>query len=108
MDGGPVDVLITHDVPAGVTVTSKFDLPPDVRLKADRTRVLLREVVDFLAPPHVFCGHWHQRLSQEMIHLDGRITRVEVLDQEKSREGNAVLVWPGEAPMRVEPLIVRG
>lgn len=108
VDGGPVDVLLTHDAPAGVAIAEKFDLPIDVRRRADRTRTLLREVVDSLVPPHVFCGHWHQRRSQEIIHRDGQITRVDVLDKEKSRVGNAVLVWPGKAPLRVEPLVVRG
>ena len=38
MNGGPVDVLITHDVPAGVTVEPMFVLPAEIRTKADCTR----------------------------------------------------------------------
>jgi NAD(P)-dependent dehydrogenase (short-subunit alcohol dehydrogenase family) len=106
--GGPVDVLITHDAPAGVPLKSELRLPPDVVSRADRTRALLRDVVDVLAPPHVFCGHWHQRRIQELTHPDGRVSRVDVLDKEYSREGNAVLVWPGQAPLRIEPLFIRG
>jgi hypothetical protein len=45
---------------------------------------------------------------QELKHADGRMSRVYVLDKEYSREGNAVLVWPGEAPLRIEPLLIRG
>lgn len=107
MNGGPVDVLITHDVPAGVTVEPMFVLPAEIRTKADRTRDLLREVVDFLAPPNVFAGHWHQRRTERIVHPDGRSTRVDVLDKERSREGNAVLVWADEPALRVEPLIIR-
>lgn len=108
LNGGPVDVLITHDAPAGVDVKSKFELPPEVANRADRTRALLREVVDLLAPAHVFCGHWHQRRVQSLCHQDGSVTRVDVLDKEYSREGNAVLVWPGKSPLLIEPLSVRG
>ena len=108
LSGGPVDLLITHDAPAGVAVQSKFDLPPEMIERAGRTRALLREVVDTLAPPHVFCGHWHQRRVQTLCHHGGSVTRVDVLDKEYSREGNAALVWPGEPPLRIEPLSVRG
>jgi predicted phosphodiesterase len=106
--GGPVDVLITHDVPAGVPVRSGLDLPADIVEKADRTRFLLRDVVDKLAPPHLFSGHWHQKVTHELVHPDGRATRVDVLDMEGSRAGNGVLVWPGNPPLRVEPLFIGG
>jgi hypothetical protein len=106
--GGPIDLLVTHDVPIGVPLKSEFDLSPELIARADRTRVLLREVVDSLAPAHVFCGHWHQRRIQELTHPDGRISRVDVLGKEHSRGGNAVLVWPGETPLRIEPLFVSG
>jgi hypothetical protein len=104
--GGPVDVLITHDAPAGVPLKGDFALPPEIRSGAEQTRVLLRHVVDALAPAHVFCGHWHQRKIHEITHSDGRVSRVDVLNKENSREGNAVLVWPGETPLRVEPLLI--
>ena len=90
--GGPIDILITHDAPADVPLTSEFDLPPEIASRAERTRILLREVVDSLAPAHVFCGHWHQRRIHELEHPNGRISRVDVLDKEYSREGKAVLV----------------
>lgn len=104
--GGPVDVLLTHDAPAGVPVKSSFDLPRDLRVRAERTRALLRQVVDTLVPPQIFCGHWHQRLTSYLTHPDGRETRVDVLNMENSREGNAVLLWPGDLPLQVEPLVI--
>jgi hypothetical protein len=105
---GPVDILLTHDAPAGVPLKGDFVLPSDIYRQAEQTRVLLREVVDVLAPPHVFCGHWHQRRIHELVTPGGHISRVDVLNKEHSLEGNAVLVWPGEAPLRIEPLFIRG
>lgn len=105
---GSLHVLITHDAPAGVPLKADYELPPETSSRAEQTRVLLREVVDSLAPAHVFCGHWHQRQIHELAHPDGRISRIDVLNKEYSREGNAVLVWPGETPLRIEPLSIRG
>lgn len=107
IDGGHVDVLITHDAPAGVPLKSEFELPPELIARAERTRLLIRNVVDVVAPAHVFCGHWHQRRIHELVHPDGRISRVDVLNKEYSREGNAVLAWPGETALRIEPLSIR-
>jgi hypothetical protein len=106
--GGPVDILIFHDAPAGVPLKGDFKPPLAVRSRAEQTRVLLRQVVDTLAPPNVFCGHWHQRRIHELTHQDGRISRVDVLNKENSRGGNAVLVWRGNTPLRIEPLLIRG
>lgn len=106
--GGPIDILITHDAPGGVPLKGDFELPRELTARADLTRILLREVVDYLAPANVFCGHWHQRRIHELGHADGRVSRIDVLNKENSREGNAVLVWPGEAPLRIEPLSIRG
>lgn len=106
--GGELDVLITHDVPAGVPMKPGLNLTPEIIAQADRTRILLRETVDRLVPHHVFCGHWHQRVISEVEHPDGRVTRVDVLASEQSKAGNGVLVYPGEPPLRIEPLLIRG
>jgi hypothetical protein len=108
LEGGPVDVLITHDAPAGVPLKGDLALAADLKKRAERTRTLLREVVDELAPPQVFCGHWHQRRIHKLVHADGRLTRVDVLNMENSREGNGVLAWPGSTPLHIEPLTIRG
>ncbi|WP_426763062.1 metallophosphoesterase family protein [Pseudarthrobacter sp. 1G09] len=105
--GGPLDILISHDVPAGVPLTGDFQLSPELIEKADNTRVLLREVVDSLVVPHLFCGHWHQRRTHELAHPNGNVTRVDVLNKENSRHGNGVLVWPGQVPLRIDPLDIR-
>ena len=107
--GAPIDILIAHDAPWGVPVRSSMDLPAELVDQANQTRILIREVVDYMAPAYVFCGHWHQRVIHELNHPDGRVTRVDVLNMENSREGNAVLVWSGSSmPLRIEPLFVRG
>lgn len=105
--GSPLDILITHDAPAGVPLTGDFQLSTELTEKANQTRDLLREVVDALAVPHLFCGHWHQRLIHELSHSDGTVTRVDVLNMENSRHGNGVLVWPGQVPLRIDPLEIR-
>jgi len=106
--GGPLDILISHDAPAGVPLKGDFELPPELAARAEQTRHLIREVVDLLAPPHLFCGHWHQRRIHKLVNEEGSITRVDVLNREHSREGNAVLVSPGHPPLRIEPLLIRG
>jgi hypothetical protein len=106
IDGGPVDILITHDAPAGVPLGSSLDLRQNLRERADRTRTLLAGVVQELAPPLVVCGHWHTRKTSELVNPGG-VTRVDVLHMENSREGNGILVWPGD-PLRVEPLFIKG
>ncbi|NVM96118.1 metallophosphoesterase family protein [Arthrobacter wenxiniae] len=105
---GPLDILISHDAPAGVPLTGDFQLRPELAERADRTRLLLRQVVDSLAVPYVFCGHWHQRRIHELVHPDGRITRVDVLNMEKSPSGNGVLVWTGDSPLLIETLHIGG
>lgn len=105
--GGPLDILITHDAPAGVPLIGDFQLSTELIEKANKTRDLLREVVDALAVPQIFCGHWHQRRIHELNHSNGMVTRVDVLDMENSRHGNGVLVWPGKAPLRIDPLEIR-
>lgn len=103
--GGPVDILITHDVPASVPMKGDLELPADTIVRAEKTRILLDETVRQLRPPHLFAGHWHQRRIHELVHEDGSITRVDVLANELANLGNGVLVWPGESmPLRIEPL----
>ncbi len=106
--GGPVDILLTHDVPAGVQLRSGLRLPGDILALANVTRELLAQAVACARPAHVFSGHWHQRRIDEIMRPDGGTTRVDVLNMENSRDGNAVLVWPGGRPLRVEPLRIFG
>lgn len=54
MDGGPLDLLITYDAPAGVPIKGDFELRPEIAERANQTRELLRQVVDTLVVPHAF------------------------------------------------------
>lgn len=106
--GGPVDILLAHDVPAAVELQSKWDdLEADTIAQAQVSRDLLQNAVDALRPPNVFSGHWHIRRTEFIHHVSGEETRVDVMDMDGSREGNAVLVRPGER-LLIEPLIVGG
>lgn len=105
--GGPVDLLITHDVPAGVPLRGDFELSRELVDRANVTRTLLADVVQKLKPPHVVGGHWHQRVIHDFVRNDGEVTRVDVLAAEYSRAGNGILVWPLENPPRVEPLFIK-
>lgn len=106
--GGPVNVLLAHDVPAAVPMKSDMDLPINLLAKANRTRELLQTVVDELKPRYLFAGHWHQRVTHELLHATGERTRVEVLAHEYHRWGNAVLVQPGPLLLAIEPLHIKG
>lgn len=106
--GGPVDILLTHDAPQGVKVRIDSSLPSDVWVASLATRVRLRRAVDALEPSNVFAGHWHQRVVDMIEHTNGRQTRVDVLDMNSSRDGNAVLVWEGDRALRIEPLRIGG
>jgi hypothetical protein len=105
--GGPIDLLLTHDVPAAVPMLSALALPDGTIARAQVSRDLLQQPVEALRPPDVFSGHWHVRKTELIRHPNGDETRVDVLDMDGSRTGNAVLVWPGD-PLRIEPLMVGG
>jgi predicted phosphodiesterase len=75
----PLDVLITHDVPAGIDVETIFELPESSERESNIVRVLLRDAVRATEPKLVFSGHWHQRRTGLMPGIE---TRVHVLDKE--------------------------
>lgn len=106
VSGGSVDVLVSHDAPAGVPVKSTITLRSEILERANKTRMLLADVVRELEPPLLVCGHYHQRLIHELKHPGGGVTQVHVLDMENSRAGNGILVWPDT--LKVEPLFIKG
>lgn len=82
----PLDVLITHDVPAGIDVETTLRIPEATERESYIVRSLLRDAVRATQPKLVFSGHWHQRRTGLM---PGMETRVHVLDCEH-RNGNLV------------------
>ena len=60
VDGGQVDVLLTHDCPSGTSIPGLSDQwPPAALAHAIRHRKALREAVDQVAPTHLIHGHFH-------------------------------------------------
>ena len=59
----PLDVLVTHEVPAGVDLFRTFSLVPETAARAQVSQDLLAEAVERTAPEVVFSGHWHQRAT---------------------------------------------
>ncbi|MCC3299323.1 metallophosphoesterase family protein [Arthrobacter caoxuetaonis] len=84
LGSGPVDVLLTHDVPAGIDLRKMFRLPEALERESHAGRILLRDAVRSTDPSLVFSGHWHQRTTQV---IPGSRTTVHVLDMD-GRGGN--------------------
>ncbi|MET0698970.1 MAG: metallophosphatase [Mycobacterium sp.] len=65
ISGGPVDVLVSHDCPAGVDIPGLTDGWPEFEIAlADKHRSLLRTVVDKVRPYRIFHGHYHVRYQR--------------------------------------------
>lgn len=73
----PLDVLVTHDVPEGIYMTSHINLSWPTENRARATRHLLREAVHRTQPQLVIAGHWHQRQTKQ---IPDTTTTVEVLN----------------------------
>lgn len=64
--GGPVDVMITHDAPAGHPIPGLAPpgtFPRGEILRSDQHRQLLAEVVAAVKPKHLWHGHYHSRYT---------------------------------------------
>jgi predicted phosphodiesterase len=98
----PLDVLITHEAPAGINVQSFLagQLPAELDQESYNSRLHVLDAVRATEPELVFCGHWHQRHAET---LPGSGTRVEVLDREKS-EGNLVTLHLEDLTIEAYPM----
>lgn len=85
----PVDVLVTHEVPAGIDVVKTMLLPDLIEAEANESRIHIRDAVRNVTPKLVFSGHWHQNLTQQLpysgttvhvLDMDGRAGNLAVLD----------------------------
>ena len=67
MEGGPADVLVAHDCPAGVDIPGLAESahlwPAEELIVAEAHRRRLRFVVDQVRPRTVWHGHYHRRYS---------------------------------------------
>ncbi|MCZ4506386.1 metallophosphoesterase [Rhodococcus ruber] len=82
IEGGRADVMVCHDVPAGVRVPgiegSPFGFHPHELRLADQHRDVLRVVVDEVQPARLFHGHYHVRYT-DVLRGDGYVTVVDGL-----------------------------
>jgi predicted phosphodiesterase len=65
IDGGPADVLVSHDCPAGVVIPDLADTaeiwPPLDLLRAENHRRQLTRVAEAVRPRWFWHGHYHRR-----------------------------------------------
>lgn len=63
--GGPVDVMLCHDCPAGVDIPGlrPGKWPEEEIRTAEQHRLLLRQVVDLVQPGVLWHSHYHQSYS---------------------------------------------
>lgn len=64
-----VDVMLTHDSPAGISIPVGQDpswLTPEVKHACWSQRVLLRDAVDVASPAWILHGHWHRLLREQL------------------------------------------
>ncbi|MGO4383866.1 metallophosphoesterase family protein [Specibacter sp. RAF43] len=85
----PLDVLLCHEVPAGVPVISQLGDPlaEEEAWTAYQGRLLVEQGVRNTSPCVTLCGHWHQRLTADLTSS----TRVEVLNRD-NQPGNLVVL----------------
>ena len=91
-----VDVMITHDAPAGVSIPGvrPQDWPEaDIR-SAEAHRVILRGVADQLRPRWWFHGHYHVAYTDRLVGDDYRCTVRGVAHNRAAEVAHAVFVQP--------------
>lgn len=93
---GSVDVMITHDAPAGVAIPGlrPHEWPRADTRSADAHRELLRTVADELRPRWLFHGHYHKRYVDQLAGADYRCTVHGLADNNAAELQRAVHVQP--------------
>lgn len=96
--GGPVDYLVTHDCPAGISMPGIRDPEPgqpkelyDELVIEARYRAQLRDVVVAVQPRRLFHGHYHVRHDARLPLGNGRWCEVTGLAKTAAVETNAVV-----------------
>jgi len=94
VDGGSVDVLLTHDSPSGISIPGLSDQwPPAALDHARQHRRALRDTVDKVQPTHLLHGHFHVAYRDELTLSPSLSTVVVGLDSDgSSYDGNAILL----------------
>ena len=66
LGGAPLDVLVTHDAPAGIDLPTSWRLPPTDEARCLAQRELVRRALDATSPTLAVHGHWHHRHTTEL------------------------------------------
>jgi hypothetical protein len=65
--GGPADIMVAHDCPAGVPIPGLADSahlwPAEELVAAEAHRARVRQVVDAVRPRTIWHGHFHRRYA---------------------------------------------
>jgi hypothetical protein len=61
----PLDVLVTHEAPAGVPFEG-YRLPEEDEVRAEEVRRYIRAATEATQPRMVLHGHWHRRHTYEL------------------------------------------
>lgn len=96
VSGGPADVMVCHDAPAGVPYlghwlhANGFKLPLEEEAYSRGHRDTVRTVVDEVRPKHLWHGHYHVAYQSE---LDLGDHRVHVHGLDMDGESGNLAVW---------------
>lgn len=74
IEGGPVDVVFSHDAPTDVVLTGDFPMSlvtERTKLWAQESRERLQRIIDVVRPRLVLHGHWHLHHRQVATRRDG-------------------------------------
>ena len=71
-----LDVLITHDSPAGINLLSSWRLPSEDQVRADEVRALIAQATAATSPRLVVHGHWHHGYESELTWIDRATTEL--------------------------------
>ncbi|MEX2289184.1 MAG: metallophosphoesterase [Mycobacteriales bacterium] len=92
-DGGPLDVLLTHDAPAGARVPGlSTNWPEDALRHATQHQQRVREAVDAVEPALLVHGHLHVRYQDTLDLPTGRQTLVVGLAPDHTHYDDNVVV----------------
>ena len=83
LENAPLDVLVTHDAPAGMEPTSEIPLRPETEERSRFTRVRVLRALQSTHPQLVLHGHWHVRHRMDVNH-DGHAYRIEGLADDEA------------------------
>lgn len=101
---GRLDVLVTHDAPAGLHRPGKMWAPPEVLHYCWLQRVLLRDACDVVRPWSLVHGHWHDWF-EDTLEGDGYASSVWGLPEDgQPRNCVTAVPVPGVGLTEVRPL----